>query len=159
MKHWCLTGSSLSGVGALLGFPSVLLLDTFRCHLANSMKKLLPESRTELIVILGGMTSQLQPLNICIKNPFRDWIKHCYQEWRKLGDLEVMTTGRLKRASPAVLCSWIVDAWASIPEELVIRSFKKCGISNALDGSEGDFLWEDIFDKATSGDSASETDD
>lgn len=59
----------------------------------------------------------------------------------------------------AVLCSWIADAWASIPEELVSRSFKKCGISNALDGSEDDFLWEDISDKATSGDSASETDD
>ena len=26
---------------------------------------------------------------------------------------------------------------------MVSRSFKKCGISNAIDGSEDDILWED----------------
>lgn len=68
-------------------------------------------------------------------------------------------TGCLTRASQAVLCGWIADAWASIPEELVSRSFKKCGISSALDGTEDHFLWEDISNKATSGDSGSELDD
>ena len=31
----------------------------------------------------------------------------------------------------------------SIPESIIVRSFKKCCISNALDGSEDDILWED----------------
>jgi hypothetical protein len=30
-----------------------------------------------------------------------------------------------------------------IPETIIVRSFKKCCISNALDGSEDDILWED----------------
>jgi hypothetical protein len=34
-------------------------------------------------------------------------------------------------------------AWKSIPESIIVRSFKKCCISNALDGSEDDILWED----------------
>ena len=34
-------------------------------------------------------------------------------------------------------------AWKAIPESIVVRSVKKCCISNALDGSEDDFLWED----------------
>ena len=34
-------------------------------------------------------------------------------------------------------------AWKAILESIIIRSFKKCRISNALDGSEGDILWED----------------
>ena len=34
-------------------------------------------------------------------------------------------------------------AWKAIPESIIVRSFKKCGISNALDGSEDDILWED----------------
>ena len=29
------------------------------------------------------------------------------------------------------------------PESITVRSFKKCCISNALDGSEDDILWED----------------
>jgi len=34
-------------------------------------------------------------------------------------------------------------AWKAIPESIIVRSFKKCCISNALDGSKGDILWED----------------
>ena len=34
-------------------------------------------------------------------------------------------------------------AWKAIPESIIVSSFKKCCISNALDGSEDDILWED----------------
>jgi len=34
-------------------------------------------------------------------------------------------------------------AWKAIPESIIVRSFRKCCISNALDGSEDDILWED----------------
>ena len=34
-------------------------------------------------------------------------------------------------------------AWKAIPESIIVRSFKKCCISNALDGSENDIQWED----------------
>jgi hypothetical protein len=38
---------------------------------------------------------------------------------------------------------WVSTAWKAIPETIISRSFKKCCISNALDGSEDDILWED----------------
>ena len=34
-------------------------------------------------------------------------------------------------------------AWKAIPESILVRSLKKCCISNALDGSEDDILSED----------------
>ena len=34
-------------------------------------------------------------------------------------------------------------AWKAIPESILIRSSKKCCISNALDGSKDDIVWED----------------
>ena len=34
-------------------------------------------------------------------------------------------------------------AWKAILESISLRPFKKCCISNALDRSEDDFLWED----------------
>ena len=34
-------------------------------------------------------------------------------------------------------------AWKAIPESIIVQSFKKCCISNALDGSEDDIVWED----------------
>jgi hypothetical protein len=33
--------------------------------------------------------------------------------------------------------------WKAIPESIIFRSFKKCCINNALDGSEDVILWED----------------
>ena len=33
--------------------------------------------------------------------------------------------------------------WKAIPENIIVRSFKKCCLNNALDGSEDDILWED----------------
>ena len=38
---------------------------------------------------------------------------------------------------------WVSAAWKAIPESIIVRSFKKCCISNALDGSEDDNLWGD----------------
>jgi len=46
------------------------------------------------------------------------------------------------RATPEVT-RWVSTAWKAIPKSIIIRSFKKCCISNALDGSEDDILWED----------------
>jgi len=37
----------------------------------------------------------------------------------------------------------VLVAWKAILDSIIIRSFKKCGISNALDRSKDDILWED----------------
>ena len=47
------------------------------------------------------------------------------------------------RAAPSEVAWWVSAAWKAIPESIIVRSFKKCCISNALDGSEDDILWED----------------
>ena len=33
--------------------------------------------------------------------------------------------------------------WQPVKEETVVKSFKKCGVNNALDGTEDDVLFED----------------
>jgi hypothetical protein len=38
---------------------------------------------------------------------------------------------------------WVSATWKAIPESIIVRSFKKCCISNVFDGSEDDILWED----------------
>ena len=47
------------------------------------------------------------------------------------------------RATSAEVTRWVLAAWKAIPESIIVRSFKKCCISNALDGSEDDIQWED----------------
>ena len=40
--------------------------------------------------------------------------------------------------------TWISRAWEKITEETVKKSFKSCGISNALDGSEDNLYNENL---------------
>ena len=47
------------------------------------------------------------------------------------------------RAPPSEVARLVSAAWKAIPESIIVRSFKKCCISNALDGFEDDTLWED----------------
>ena len=42
------------------------------------------------------------------------------------------------RAAPSEVARWVSAAWKAIPESIIVRSFKKCCISNAYD-----ILWED----------------
>ena len=43
-------------------------------------------------------------------------------------------------------------ALKAIPESIIVRPFKKCCISNALDGSEDGILWEDDGEDKDDGD-------
>jgi hypothetical protein len=46
------------------------------------------------------------------------------------------------RAALSEVARWVSAAWKAILESIIVKSFKKCCISNALDGSEDDILWE-----------------
>jgi len=59
-----------------------------------------------------------------------------------------LSFNHLLRASLSEVALWVLAAWKVILENIIVRSFKKCCISNALDGSEEDILWEkDVEDK------------
>ena len=45
---------------------SMLVLDAFKGHLTNPVKTLLKAVKSDLVVIPGGMTSQLQPLDVSV---------------------------------------------------------------------------------------------
>jgi hypothetical protein len=42
--------------------------------------------------------------------------------------------------SSSEVARFVSALWKDIPESIIVRSFKKCCISNALDGSEDDIL-------------------
>jgi hypothetical protein len=62
---------------------------------------------------------------------------------RRETTLELTETGKIKRAAPSEVVRWVSAAWKAIPESIIIRSFKKCCIRNALDRFEDNIVWED----------------
>lgn len=56
---------------------------------------------------------------------------------------EKLNPGRKREGTFLDKPSWVLEAWRGLPKEMVARSFKKCGISNSIDGTEDDILWEE----------------
>ena len=63
---------------AFLNQPSMFVLDAFKGHLTDSVKNQLRKMDTELVVIPGGMTSVLQPMDVSFNKPFKDRLRQQY---------------------------------------------------------------------------------
>ena len=84
-----------------------------------------------------------------------------------MGPFEFTPAGK-KVPSRNLVLRWIKEAWVEILQEIVIKSFKTCGISNALDGTEDDVVYseetpevndEDMEENEFETDSENETDE
>lgn len=82
--------------GALFQRPNMLVLDSFRGHLTASVKRALCDGKTDLVVIPGGLTSVLQPLDVVLNKPFKDRLRELYNEWM-MGFNPRTPAGRLQR--------------------------------------------------------------
>ena len=70
-------------------------------------------------------------------------MRKLWAEWMLNGEHEFTKSGLQKKASCDLVCAWVEQAWAQVSVEIVSKAFKKCGISNALDGTEDDMIWEE----------------
>jgi hypothetical protein len=95
---------------------------------------------TDLVVIPGGMTLQLQVLDVVVNKPFKDHLKQLYSEWLLKGDHALSPAGRIKKPSVTILCQWIITAWQRISSEVTVKCFKKCCVFSAVDETEDDTL-------------------
>ncbi|MGH0129297.1 UNVERIFIED_CONTAM: hypothetical protein FKN15_004776 [Acipenser sinensis] len=91
----------------------------------------------------------LQPLDVCVNKPFKEVVKKKYIKWMADAEHAYTPTGRIQKPSLSTLAEWILFAWNSTSAELIQKSFKKCSITNSLDGSEDLLLWEDENDSAS----------
>lgn len=132
--------------GAALGKSSMLVWDSFRAHLTPSNKKLAAEIKTNLNVIPGGLTGQLQPLDVSINKPFKDRMRQKWIEWMMADKKKLTAAGNLCKPDLPIVVKWVKESWESIPSDMIKKSFLKCGISNKLDGTEDDFIYVDSDD-------------
>ena len=62
------------------------------------------------------------------------------------GTHEFMPTGRIRNLSEELICSWIAKACSDSPAAMIMNSFLKCGMTNNLDGSEDDMVYNSTED-------------
>ena len=54
-------------------------------------------------------------------------------------------SGKIKRPSYSLVAKWVKEGWDAIDINMIRRSFKCCGVSNATDGTEDALIFD--FDK------------
>ena len=122
---------------------TLLVWDSFHVYLTESLKEVLQRRKIDVAVIPGGLTPVLQSLDKCLNKPFKDHMKTKYLSWMVTGPFEFTLAGKKKAPSRNQVLCWIKQSWNEIPEEMMSRSSKTCGISNALDGTKDDAVYEE----------------
>ncbi|GES99125.1 pogo transposable element with KRAB domain [Rhizophagus clarus] len=105
-------------------------------HLEESVKIKFRDRGIDLAVILGGLTSICQPLDVTINKPFKDNLRKEWHIWMAGGGAGMTVSGNFHRARLSDICGWVKRSWDRIPDEMVIESFKTCRISTSLDESD-----------------------
>ncbi|KAI1698928.1 DDE superfamily endonuclease domain-containing protein [Ditylenchus destructor] len=124
-------------VGSSGPFQKTLLCwDSFKCHISQNTKKVLKELGIDTAVIPPGCTKFIQPPDTDWNHPFKASIRREYEEWINRKDRPHTAGGNPRAPDIEEYLRWINDAWNALPDEAISKSFKSCGITNAVDGSE-----------------------
>ena len=137
-----------SRIGGLGRRRSLLVLDSFEAHKTEQVKCSFKIENIDLAVIPGGLTSVLQPLDVSLNKPFKDRARQKGMAWVAEGIHELTAGGCQKKPSEELMCQWINEVWHNIPREMVAKLFLKCGITNSMDGSKDDFVFDSSDDES-----------
>ncbi|KAH7716856.1 pogo transposable element with KRAB domain-like protein [Aphelenchoides avenae] len=76
------------------------------------------------------------PADVSWNKPFKA-LMQLYNHWMMHGEHEATAAGNPKPPPPEVYLEWVLEAWYDgVTKDNVVNSFKTCGITTALDGSE-----------------------
>lgn len=116
----------------------ILVADVHTAQQTDDVKAALCKYKTELVNVPPGCTSRIQPLDVSVNKPFKEAVKRQH-EAHISENLALYTEGRLTASDRRVLLTkWVGVAWQEINQkkDVIVRSFRKCGISLAVDGTE-----------------------
>jgi len=75
--------------------PRIMVYDSFKGHLEESVKEKFREYGFNLAVIPGGLTSICQPLDVAINKPFKDNLRKEWHLWMASGGAGETAAGNL----------------------------------------------------------------
>ena len=116
-------------------------------------KYLRDECKTEPIFVPAGPTSMVQPVDVISNRSLKEVIDAMANSHVQ-ESLENYVRGRITASERILFTKWVGKAWEKISaKDMIIHSYKKCGISLAVDGSEDDQINIEILNDYIVGES------
>ena len=149
-KNRCVIASSVNGwmdtsltkvyINSVLGSFAfkrrMFVWDSYQCHIEESIKTSLKGTKIDPAIIPGGCTKYIQAPDLSRNKPFKQKVTDLYDEWLSTEGLERETAaGNLEAPPRKCVVQWILTAWQSVPQELIIKSFRVCALSLPNDKS------------------------
>ncbi|KAK7096455.1 hypothetical protein V1264_016230 [Littorina saxatilis] len=128
---------------------ALLVMDSMRAHITEKVKKSITATNSIIAIIPGGTTKYLQPLDISVNRPFKVVMRDEWERWMVDGEKSFTKTGRMRRATFADVCQWVLKAWDAVKKSTIINGFRKAEIITGAD---------DATDNTTATDSGAESD-
>ena len=116
---------------------ALLLLDMESSHVSKAFLDLLVSRNQVFSLIPAGLTRIVQPLDVKINRPFKNYLKEYYE--KKCNEVGKY----LEDIKKECLLELILNTWyddSIIKKDDIYNSFKYCGISNDLNGKENKLI-------------------
>lgn len=112
--------------GAFFTPQSALVMDSMSAHIVPGVKDCFhKELKTDLVIIPGGLTCKLQPLEVGVNHVFKIHLRQEWERWMQEGIHTFTTSGKMRRVTFAEVCSWVLKAWGKVSKETIVNSFRK----------------------------------
>ena len=118
----------------------LLVADVHKSQKTDEVKRLLQKKNTVLVIVPLGCTSRVQSLDVVVNKPFKNLVREQFEKHLD-ENLNDYVEAKLTASKQRILTTkWVAIAWEKVMQdkEMVIRSFKKCGITTNVDRSEND---------------------
>ena len=108
------------------GIVPYLLLDSYKCHLMSSVVHAIQDLAIEVDHIPGGCTGLVQPLDLGVNKPLKNWIRRKWEEYM-LEEGLAMTVS--KPPTWQQMATWVMQCLDDLGEHIIKAAWRRKGYS------------------------------
>lgn len=132
------------------GVIPYLIYDRCPVHIKSTVQEIIQEKKILHRLIPSGCTGFIQPIDTHVGKPFKDHLRTKHLYWfQHIGNTKDNLTpeGNIKAPASELVIQWILESFDELGRDSLVNSFKHCGITHSLDGSEDNMINSRIKDK------------
>jgi len=122
----------------LNGRPGLVVIDGYAGHTSKETSTALKEKGYDVVYGAAGCSAITNPADATYNAPLKSFIR---KEWHR-ARMQAAESGAEFKPTRQWFLSTTEAAWSSISDETIRKGFLMAGISNALDGTQDDWIFE-----------------